>query len=362
MPDFSNPELEQCADCGHHFQISPRGEVQGGACPDCGGKRLFRMQPNPVQSEGTLRNMVDMETGKDAGGNPDGEGILAPPSGRAILAEFMNAPIDMMQGQCRHCGGDVLEFPDGRRTCDHCGLPFEPEQEASGIPDELRGQIAGAPLTEGTIMQTDHTDPYDTGAHGRDEYTHGHVIAAVVESGQWEDQPGGEQQYRKTSPSDNLRCPHCHEQVTGDKGAEAVFCPNCAHEWPIYRDEPHTPQYIMPGQGKNPGPDSWSRFPIPMIEPEMEHLDLGPIHQGRVASAPCPECGKSTTTYPNGTTVCNGHTCKKAWDAAGKEIGITPPATEAPGPVKAFTPYMANEAEGVVFGETPAMKNDFMKW
>jgi len=82
MPDFSNPELSQCQDCGHHFQVSPRGEIQGGACPDCGGKRMFRMQPNPVQSEGTLRNMVDMETGKDAGGNPDGTGILSPPSGR----------------------------------------------------------------------------------------------------------------------------------------------------------------------------------------------------------------------------------------------------------------------------------------
>lgn len=72
----------QCADCGVHLQTTPRGDVQGAACPDCGGKRLFRMQPNPVQSEGTLRNMVDMETGKDAGGNPDGTGILSPPSGR----------------------------------------------------------------------------------------------------------------------------------------------------------------------------------------------------------------------------------------------------------------------------------------
>ena len=88
---MSNTGLVQCEDCGHHFQISPRGEIQLGACPDCGGKRMFRMQPNPVQSEGTLRNMVDMETGKDAGGNPDGEGILAPPSGRAILTAIFIA-------------------------------------------------------------------------------------------------------------------------------------------------------------------------------------------------------------------------------------------------------------------------------
>lgn len=208
MPDFSNPELSQCQDCGHHFQISPRGEIQGGACPDCGGKRMFRMQPNPVQSEGTLRNMVDMETGKDAGGNPDGEGILAPPSGRAILAEFMNAPIDMMQGQCRHCGGDVLEFPDGRRTCEHCGAPFETDA-SSGIPDELRGQIAGAPLTEGTIMQTEHTDPLDTGAHGRDEYTHGHVLAVFLEND-----------------------PHTH-------------CPECGHPVASHPAWPDDPNYLV---------------------------------------------------------------------------------------------------------------------
>lgn len=173
MPDFSNPELTQCQDCGHHFQVSPRGEIQGGACPDCGGKRLFRMQPNPVQSEGTLRNMVDMETGKDAGGNPDGEGILAPPSGRAILTAFV---------------GDELECPTchlrtGEINCPRCGTFIDPTgiaSEHSGVPAELRPQIPGAPLTEGTIMGTEHTDPYDTGAHGRDEYAHSHVIAALV--------------------------------------------------------------------------------------------------------------------------------------------------------------------------------------
>src|SRR5208282_701736 len=217
MMDSANSMI-RCEDCSHHFQISPRGEIQGGACPDCGGKRLFRMQPNPVQSEGTLRNMVDMETGKDAGGNPDGEGILAPPSGRAILAEFMNSPIDMMQHQCRHCGGDVLEFPDGRRTCDHCGLPFEPEQEASGIPDELRGQIAGAPLTEGTIMQTDHTDPYDTGAHGRDEYTHGHVLAALMP---W-------QMDEDDNDPPAYVCPECGASAEPHRGDPThLKCPGC---------------------------------------------------------------------------------------------------------------------------------------
>ncbi len=174
MPETPTTGLMQCEDCGHHFQISPRGEVQVGACPDCGGKRLFRMQPNPVQSEGTLRNMVDMETGKDAGGNPDGEGILAPPSGRAILTAFTGEDVTT----CSHCGWKTYLQP-GESACPKCHWPFEVDP-SSGIPDELRGQIAGAPLTEGGIMQTEHTDPLDTGTHGRDEYTHGHVLAAAA--------------------------------------------------------------------------------------------------------------------------------------------------------------------------------------
>lgn len=174
MPDVSNTGLAQCEDCGHHFQISPRGEIQLGACPDCGGKRMFRMQPNPVQSEGTLRNMVDMETGKDAGGNPDGEGILAPASGRAILTAFLDDNVRT----CEHCGWNTRLQP-GETDCPRCHWPFE-DGISQGIPAELRPEIAGAPLTEGTIMGTEHTDPYDTGAHGRDEYAHSHVIAAFV--------------------------------------------------------------------------------------------------------------------------------------------------------------------------------------
>src|SRR5208282_2280826 len=117
MPETPTNGLMQCEDCSHHFQISPRGEVQVGACTDCGGKRMFRMQPNPVQSEGTLRNMVDMETGKDAGGNPDGEGILAPPSGRAILT----ALLEDRSLVCPHCGSDIQSDLQGniwRPSCD----------------------------------------------------------------------------------------------------------------------------------------------------------------------------------------------------------------------------------------------------
>lgn len=214
MPEMSNTGLAQCEDCDHHFQISPRGEVQLGACPDCGGKRLFRMQPNPVQSEGTLRNMVDMETGKDAGGNPDGEGILAPPSGRAILTAFLGDDVRT----CGHCGWNTR---DQGPTCPKCHWPFEAE-DSSGIPDELRGQIAGAPLTEGTIMQTDHTDPYDTGAHGRDEYTHSSVLAGLM------DHP----------PIAPLGCPNCGHKVMGDPGMKEIYCPNCDRGWPVHREMP----------------------------------------------------------------------------------------------------------------------------
>lgn len=255
MPDISNTGLAQCEDCGHHFQISPRGEIQLGACPDCGGKRLFRMQPNPVQSEGTLRNMVDMETGKDTGGNPDGEGILAPPSGRSILTTFIDDPrvicptrgcgshdtvrVDRISnglpysyGKCLSCGmnfrwpsegelapvsaehpdpwmdnepgsttfpehwtghlittfvGDDRECPNchlltSEMHCPNCGAFIDDiASNPSGIPAELRPQIGGAPLTEGSIFKDgDDTVPYDTGNRGRDEYTHGHVLSSLI--------------------------------------------------------------------------------------------------------------------------------------------------------------------------------------
>ena len=288
-------------------------------------------------------------------------GSWLPPSGRAILAEFMNSPIDFMQGQCRHCGGDVLEFPDGRRTCEHCGLPFEPEQEASGVPAELRPEIAGAPLTEGILGQGEHTDPYDTGAHGRDEYTHGHVIAALFpepteeqcercgghrmrmpDGGSYCDDcgqvmlppyheqtklpPSGEWAGARTGPAfeapkppnfiqrmfannvlaaivesnwedlsdplDKLHCPQCHEPVIRDQQAEAVFCPTCNHEWPIYRDEPWGDQHFDPRELAHGLPRE------PTVVPSGA---WGPVHEG------------------------------------------------------------ANEMEGIVFADTPAQQNN-MKW
>lgn len=224
-------EMLECGDCSHHFQISPRGEVQVGACPDCGGKRLFRMQPNPVQSEGTLRNMVDMETGKDAGGNPDGEGILAPPGGRAILTAFAGT-------LCPHCNADLM----GSDVCPHCGL-------ASGIPSELRPEIAGAPLTEGGIMQTEHTDPLDTGTHGRDEYTHGSVLAGLMDDFHEQDQPrrDHERAFQEAEDARARALNRAWREETGDSTLQREVdpehpdkeCPNCGNQMMFRPDLKH---------------------------------------------------------------------------------------------------------------------------
>lgn len=66
----------QCANCGSHFNVDPAGDIQGTACPECGGTRMFQDQPSPTQSDGTLRNMVDSDTQIDQGGNPLGEGTI----------------------------------------------------------------------------------------------------------------------------------------------------------------------------------------------------------------------------------------------------------------------------------------------
>lgn len=213
---------------------------------------MFRMQPNPVQSEGTLRNMVDMETGKDAGGNPDGEGILAPPSGRSLLTAFI---------------GDELECPTchlhtGEIHCPRCGTFIDPtgiSSEHSGVPAELRPQIPGAPLTEGTIMGTEHTDPYDTGNHGRDEYTHGHVLAAIFD------------------PMSAMRCPDCKSEIMTDPYSEDAYCTHCNKQWMMMRDEPNrggiSPVRSLELEIRGRGAD--------VLSP-MYH-DFGPVHQGKTA-------------------------------------------------------------------------------
>src|SRR5881394_525484 len=75
-PNIDRGQMVQCEDCFHHFQLDPRGDVQGAACPDCGGTRMLREQPSPVLPDGTLRDMVDSDTQKDQGGNPLGEGTI----------------------------------------------------------------------------------------------------------------------------------------------------------------------------------------------------------------------------------------------------------------------------------------------
>lgn len=67
----------QCGACGAHFQLDPAGSIQDAACSECGGNRFFRSQPSPTQSDGALRDQVDMSVGgKDQGGNPLGEGTI----------------------------------------------------------------------------------------------------------------------------------------------------------------------------------------------------------------------------------------------------------------------------------------------
>lgn len=66
----------RCSECNVHFAITPGMVTDGLACPECGGRRLFRDQPSPTQSDGTLRDMVDSDTQIDQGGNPLGEGTI----------------------------------------------------------------------------------------------------------------------------------------------------------------------------------------------------------------------------------------------------------------------------------------------
>src|ERR1035437_4896652 len=72
MPDMH----VQCDQCQRHFLLGPNEISQGLACPDCGGTRMYRFQPSPTNSDGTLRNMVDSDSQKDQGGNPLGEGTI----------------------------------------------------------------------------------------------------------------------------------------------------------------------------------------------------------------------------------------------------------------------------------------------
>src|SRR5579859_2737170 len=68
--------LVECANCGHHFQIDQRGDVEQG-CPDCG--RPWREQVGGEPSDGRLMDMPEAGSWgggpSDPGGNPEGTGI-----------------------------------------------------------------------------------------------------------------------------------------------------------------------------------------------------------------------------------------------------------------------------------------------
>lgn len=223
---------------------------------------MFRMQPNPVQSEGTLRNMVDMETGKDAGGNPDGEGILAPSGGHAILTAFI---------------GDELECPTchlrtGEINCPRCGTFIDPTgiaSEHSGVPAELRPQVPGAPLTEGTIMGTEHTDPYDTGAHGRDEYAHSHVIASLV-TAEHQGYTNWETWHTKLM-LDNERHLYEHQKKMTEEG----WTPEQIRDWTV--------QHVIGPENKRKLEDAreWNEIPEPeRTDPHYEEVaEKSPQHK-----------------------------------------------------------------------------------
>lgn len=485
--------LVQCEDCSHHFVLSP-GDISGAtACPDCGGKRFFRDQPSPTQSDGTLRDMVDSDTQKDQGGNPLGEGTIMgdhpeQPAWRrdnfmhshvlaALVesdyetpeqrerAEYLNEdptepgwvphdPRHPIQGipcprcgqpmesdprdigpHCRDCepqynrdpipetaegfrhpdqwmdsesgslvipehwshnilaalfddferedrpfrdrereereeadaharsrneawravdeaGGHFEQsareeaeeadrrkqmFPenDPHTTCPECGHPVLPTHHNDWSlldcpqchlrydPKEWQDVTQGF---EGTNT-IEHPDPWMDNEPGTLTIPKGHpaLWTHVVESGHWEDQPGGEQQFRKTDPADNLRCPNCHEQVAishepvvpGETPSGAAHCLHCNHSWPIHRDEGYVPQYIMPDNKQ------WSRYPIDMIDPELENVDLGPIHQGSTNDVlaalvdpmnhiGCPACGGDILADPEyGDLFCTK--CTRSW-------------------------------------------------
>ena len=273
----------ECQDCGRTIQTSPRGELQGVACPDCGGQRLFRMQPSPVQSDGTIRNMVDPDTGKDAGGNPSQEGILGPSSGHDILAAFGDEV-----RTCENCGWNARVHP-GERDCPKCHWPFEPD-EGNGNPAELRPEIAGAPLTEGTIMGTEHTDPYDTGSHGRDEYAHSHVIAGLMEDFEEQDQPNvrherevremedarahernrvWQEQERLKEQVSELPCPYCGKRDTHPTpDFTGLYCESCGR---VMNIPENYQQQQLPGEVHHPDP--WMDN-----EPGSLTVPTGPTH------------------------------------------------------------------------------------
>lgn len=142
----------RCSECNVHFAITPGMVTDGLACPECGGKRLFRDQPSPTQSDGTLRDMVDSDTQIDQGGNPLGEGTIMGTDGErpafkrdnfmhSKVAEFnVNDPRSHNKYPtiCPDCGSGLKwqgneAIP--RDVWDATGLEGAPVVERSGMRD-----------------------------------------------------------------------------------------------------------------------------------------------------------------------------------------------------------------------------------
>ena len=132
----------QCADCSTHFQTGPGDMTGAEACPECGGNRLFRLQPVPVQSEGTLRNMVDSDSQKDMGGNPLGEGMIVGDGSGTGHEKPIGKRDNYMHGHV--AGLDMGGIADGimrekDRPCPKCGSPMHFRNAGSLTPMHPNG-------------------------------------------------------------------------------------------------------------------------------------------------------------------------------------------------------------------------------
>lgn len=244
----------QCENCNSHFVLSP-GDVSGAtACPDCGGTRFYRDQPSPVRSDGDLRDMVDPISQKDQGGNPLGEGTIMGSDGERPAFKRDN----YMHSKVAH------EVPGP--PCPHCKTPTTHYTEAN----ESICPNCGMGVHEPAIENPAHPDPWMDNEPG-----------ATTFPAQWANRIAEAQGYG--DPMENLACPNCGSPVIADGNPaianDGIFCTHCNHQWPANRDEGYVPSYELPGR------NGWSRHPIPLIDPSLEYMDLGPTHQGKTADA-----------------------------------------------------------------------------
>lgn len=359
----------QCGDCGAHFLIDPAGEIKNTTCDSCGGKRFFRTQPSPVKDdlsgENILKNMPDAGGGMDTGGNPLGEGtivasipeILASGSGnpglgskgpikaietwqgpdvtppaptqgpttpaystplitpydeylRQLRESNIQAPgLGVTNGfgtGCPNCGAEAIDgYP-----CPACGT-LAPNSNASN-PDLARG-IAGAPLTEGTIVGEDGVPSDSASTHGYDGYTHSHVAG----------------RFPNENPDPSIMYP-------SDTMSGVGLCPNCAGQ-----DDPTCP--YCQGQGNilfpNPGSDG-GNSPSHIDHTDATHLPFvdiphvfGPVHQGNTMNMEFPN--RDTISMEPYPSLWSDEIVKEAnfWDSLwnGAKSVFTNPIVDAAG-------------------------------